>query len=104
MAAIATRARRTNLVRVLELIAVLDRSAEQALPPADWAAAERTAHQLAGSAGIFGFDGVSTLARALEPFLVEARTTGVLDPGRRVRFRQQLRRAEDELAAGQERG
>ena len=100
MATIAGQARRTNLLRVLELSASLDRLAEGSLEPADWTAAERTAHQLAGSAGTFGFDGVSALARSLERFLGESRTTGVVERDRLARAREQLSRARDQLAAG----
>ena len=104
MATIAGQARRTNLLRVLELTASLDRLAEGSLEPADWAAAERTAHQLAGSAGTFGFDGISALARSLERFLAETRTTGVVQPERLARAREQLGRGGDQLAAGPDPG
>ncbi len=100
MATIASQARRTNLVRVLELDAVLEGLAQQAPEPAGWAAAERTAHQLAGSAGIFGFDDVTALARSLESFLTETRTTGIVHPDRLARFRERLSRAANQLAGG----
>lgn len=97
---IAVQARRTNLVRVLELRAALDRAAEHRLDPAGWAAAERTAHQLAGSAGTFGFDGVTVLARSLERFLAESRVAGGAAPERLATAREQLNRAGEQLAAG----
>jgi HPt (histidine-containing phosphotransfer) domain-containing protein len=104
MATIATQARRTNLIRVLELAATLDRLVQQPLDPADWAAAERTAHQLAGSAGTFGFHDVSALARSLERFLTETRTTGVVRPDQLARAKDQLSQAGERLAAGPELG
>ncbi|GAA3694245.1 hypothetical protein GCM10022204_07570 [Microlunatus aurantiacus] len=100
LSTIASQARRTNLVRVLELTAALDRVADEQLDPAGWAAAERTAHQLAGSAGTFGFDGVTVLARSLERFLAETRTAGAAEPDRLAAARRQLDRAGEQLAAG----
>lgn len=99
MSAIAGQARRTNLTRVLELTAALDRVADQQLDPVAWAAAERTAHQLAGSAGTFGFDGVTVVARSLERFLAESRVSGTADPDRLACAREQLDRAGAMLAA-----
>ena len=72
LSTIAAQARRTNLVRAAELRAALERAASQDLDAAGWAAAERTAHQLAGSAGTFGYFGVSELARSLERLLAQA--------------------------------
>lgn len=100
MSTIAGQARRTNLTRVLELTAALDRVAEQRLDPAGWEAAERTAHQLAGSAGTFGFDGVTVVARSLERFLAESRVAGTAEPDRLAHAREQLDRAGALLAGG----
>lgn len=72
LSAIAGRARQTNLVRAAEVRAALELAASQGLDDAGWAAAERTAHQLAGSAGTFGYASASDLARSLERFLGQA--------------------------------
>jgi HPt (histidine-containing phosphotransfer) domain-containing protein len=72
LSTIAAQARRTNLVRAAEIRTALDRAEVDDLDRAGWAAAERTAHQLAGSAGTFGFAGVSEWARYLERFCAEA--------------------------------
>lgn len=89
LSAIAAQARRTNLVRAAELRAAVERAASGGLDAAGWAAAERTAHQLAGSAGTFGYAGVSELARSLERLLAHAAETDV-DP-------EQLERADSLL-------
>lgn len=72
LSAIAADARRTNLARVQQIGAALRRAAGKGLDAEGWAAVERTAHQLAGSAGTFGFAGVSERARYLERFCAEA--------------------------------
>lgn len=99
LSTIAVQARRTNLVRVAEIRSALDRAAANELDDVDWAAAERVAHQLAGSAGTFGFTGVSEQARYLERFLAEA---AARPPGieRLADARTVLDQATDQLAAG----
>lgn len=72
LATIAVQARRTNQVRIAQIRAVLDRASHQELDRGSWAAVERTAHQLAGSAGTFGFAGVSERARRLEQIFAVA--------------------------------
>lgn len=72
MASIAVQARSTNRVRIEQLRAALARAADGGLDRAGWAVLERTAHQLAGSAGTFGFADVSERARYLEQFCAEA--------------------------------
>lgn len=72
MASIAVQARRTNRVRIDQLRTALARAAEEGLDRAGWAVLERIAHQLAGSAGTFGFAGVSERARQLERLCVDA--------------------------------
>lgn len=72
LATIADQARHTNQVRIEQLRAALDRASEHGLDRASWGVAERTAHQLAGSAGTFGFVGVSERARYLEQFFADA--------------------------------
>ena len=71
LSTIAVQARRTNLVRVGHLRAALQRSADAGLDAEGWSDAERTAHQLAGSAGTFGYAAASDLARQLEAVLAE---------------------------------
>ena len=72
MRAIGARALSSNLRRVDELtVAVGLATAEGGLPALSRDAAVGTAHQLAGSAGTFGYDRVSQLARRVESFLVE---------------------------------
>jgi len=100
LSTITAQARRTNLTRTAELEAALERAADHGLDPAGWAAAERTAHQLAGSAGTFGFDGVSEIARSLEQFFADAAATGGSDPVRLAEARSQLNRASAQLADG----
>lgn len=72
LATIGGQARRTNQVRIVQLRTALEQASEQGLDRAGWATAERTAHQLAGSAGTFGFAGVSERARRLERFFADA--------------------------------
>lgn len=72
LATIAGQARRTNQVRIAQLRATLEQASTQGLDRAAWGVAERTAHQLAGSAGTFGFAGVSLRARQLEQFFGHA--------------------------------
>ncbi|MFT4167441.1 MAG: Hpt domain-containing protein [Microlunatus sp.] len=72
LATIAGQARRTNQGRIEQLRVALERASEDGLDRAGWAVAERTAHQLAGSAGTFGFAGVSERARQLEQLFADA--------------------------------
>ena len=100
MSTITAQARRTNLTRATDLGAALDEAAQRGLDAAGWAAAERTAHQLAGSAGTFGFDGVSEIARSLERFFAESGAAGSSDPLRLAEARSQLHLAREQLAEG----
>jgi len=100
MSSIAAQARRTNLTRTADLGAALDVAADRGLDAVGWADAERTAHQLAGSAGTFGFDVVSELARSLERFCADASAAGSPDPVRLAEARAQLDRASEQLADG----
>ena len=99
LSAIAAQARRTNLVRAAELRAALDRAASEGLDAADWAAAERTAHQLAGSAGTFGYAAVSELARSLERLLAQAGISGASSLPQLERAGALLDQVGDQLAA-----
>ena len=102
LSTITAQARRTNLTRTADLVVALDAAADRGLDPAGWAAAERTAHQLAGSAGTFGFAGVSEIARSLERFCAESGAAGGSDPGRLAEARVLLSRANDQLTEGGE--
>jgi HPt (histidine-containing phosphotransfer) domain-containing protein len=97
LSTITAQARRTNLTRTADLGAALDDAAGRGLDAAGWAAAERTAHQLAGSAGTFGFAGVSEIARSLERFFAESGAAGSSDPVRLAEARSLLSRASDQL-------
>jgi HPt (histidine-containing phosphotransfer) domain-containing protein len=100
LSTITAEARRTNLTRTADLGATLDEASDRGLDPEGWADAERTAHQLAGSAGTFGFDEVSEIGRLLERFCAEASVTGGSDPVRLAEARLQLERASSQLADG----
>jgi HPt (histidine-containing phosphotransfer) domain-containing protein len=100
MSSIAAQARRTNLTRTADLAAALEVAGDRGLGPAGWAEAERTAHQLAGSAGTFGFDVVSEIARSLERFCADASVAGGPDPVRLAEARALLDQASAELADG----
>lgn len=100
MSTITAQARRTNLARATDLGAALDEAAQRGLDAAGWAAAERTAHQIAGSAGTFGFDGVSVIARSLERFCAEAGAAGASNPLGLTEARVQLQLAREQLAEG----
>jgi len=69
---IGDHARTVNLTRAAGLSAALDRAETGQLPNAGRSAAAELAHQLLGSAGTFGFSGVSDLAAELERFFREA--------------------------------
>ena len=104
MSTITAQARRTNLTRTADLGAALDQAAARGLDAAGWAAAERTAHQIAGSAGTFGFDGVSEIARSLERFCAESGAAGSPDPLLLAEARARLHQASDQLSRGIVRG
>ena len=72
LSTISAQARQTNVVRARDLRTALVRARTGELDAAGWAAAQQTAHQLAGSAGTFGYAGVSELARSLEQLLAGA--------------------------------
>lgn len=69
LSAITAQARRTNVDRAGDLRTAVDRARAGELDAAGWTAAEQTAHQLAGSAGTFGYARVSDLARTVEQLL-----------------------------------
>jgi HPt (histidine-containing phosphotransfer) domain-containing protein len=100
LSTITAQARRTNLSRIAALGTALDQAAARGLDVSGWADAERTAHQLAGSAGTFGFTGVSEIARTLERFCAESATTGGPGPIPLSEARSLLNRALDQLTAG----
>jgi HPt (histidine-containing phosphotransfer) domain-containing protein len=100
LSTITAEARRTNLTRTADLGATLDEASDRGLDPEGWADAERTAHQLAGSAGTFGFEGVSEIARSLEHFFADAAAAGGSDPARLAEAREQLDRASAQLTDG----
>lgn len=77
---IAAQARRTNLVRAAEIRAALEAATSQGLDRNGWVVAERIAHQLAGSAGTFGYAAASDLARTLERRLGQLTQAGVPRP------------------------
>ena len=97
-ATIASRARRTNLVRAAAIAATFDAAESGELDRLRWVGAERTAHQLAGSAGTFGFSEVSELASVLETFLHEAADSGAASPARLAEARRWLAELTDQLA------
>lgn len=69
LSSIAVQARRTNQSRAADIRQALRLSTGGTVDANGWAAAERTAHQLAGSAGTFGYATASDLARELEALL-----------------------------------
>jgi HPt (histidine-containing phosphotransfer) domain-containing protein len=71
LSTIAAQARRTNLVRAAEIRAALEHAGTAGLSGDGWGAAQRSAHQLAGSAGTFGYGRASELARSLEQQLAQ---------------------------------
>jgi HPt (histidine-containing phosphotransfer) domain-containing protein len=68
---IAEQARHTNLQRIEELSRLASVAASGSLSEHEGAAAADTAHQLVGSAGTFGFEQVSQLARRVEGYFVK---------------------------------
>jgi HPt (histidine-containing phosphotransfer) domain-containing protein len=63
---IGARARQTNRARAAVIAAALDAWQRGSLGEEERTAAQRAAHQLAGSAGTFGYPGASAPARDLE--------------------------------------
>lgn len=103
LSTIAVQARRTNLVRAADIRRALQQSSEAGLDADGWAAAERTAHQLAGSAGTFGYLGASDLARRLETLLAGfAEAGGTPDADRLAQACELLDRLGEQLAADPE--
>lgn len=98
--AMARRARETNLIRVGEIGAALELAASDQLDGAGWATAEQTAHQLAGSAGTFGYATASDVARTLEQLLGRAGAAGraSTEPAELDRARLLLDQLVDQLA------
>ena len=78
LSTIAAQARRTNLVRAAEIRAALEHAGTAGLSGDGWGAAQRSAHQLAGSAGTFGYGRASELARSLEQHLAQLISSGVI--------------------------
>ncbi len=71
---IAAQAKLTNEARVRELSAAIDRLTYGTLTEDERADAAAVAHKLAGSAGTFGYRGVSETASLLEAWLVADRS------------------------------
>lgn len=71
---IADHARTVNLERAAGLAEALEQAVSGLLPAEGWDAAVELAHQLVGSAGTFGFAGVSDLASHLQAFFSRAET------------------------------
>lgn len=76
-AEIADRARDRNRARSRELASWVDLARERELSDQERAVAAEVAHQLAGSAGTFGYLRTTEIARELEQLLAPAET--VLD-------------------------
>lgn len=72
---IGLRARQSNQLRVDQLSEALAATAHGSLTSAERQRAIDAAHQLIGSAGTFGYDRVSQLARQLELFFLESAAT-----------------------------
>lgn len=92
---IGDHARTVNLTRAAGLSAALDRAATGPLPEAGRCRAVDLAHQLVGSAGTFGFSGVSDLASKLEDFFNESD----FDPEGVAAARQQIHALLEQLSA-----
>lgn len=92
---IGDHARTVNRSRAAGLSTALDRAATGQLSEAGRGAAAELAHQLVGSAGTFGFSGVSHLASELEQFFLEAEFAA----GRVALARDQLIALLEQLAA-----
>lgn len=96
LSTIADQARRTNLARAAELRTALGQAAA-GLDDSGWEAAERTAHQLAGSAGTFGFASVSERARLLERYFADGAAL-TLEPTRLAEASAVLSQLTEQLA------
>ena len=68
---IFARARERNLGRANELAGWVTLGEERRLTPDDRAEAKEVAHQLAGSAGTFGYQAATELAREIEQLFAE---------------------------------
>ncbi len=98
MLLIGARALTSNLRRVEELTATVTlATTDGALSDPCRDGAVSVAHQLAGSAGTFGFERVSILARQVERFLLERTFT---DQPRCLAVAQDLRVMREVLLAG----
>lgn len=73
MAGFRDRARATNLTRVAVIVEALQAMHDGPLPEDVRLTARAAAHSLVGSAGTFGFDRASELARDLESLLDDVR-------------------------------
>lgn len=92
---IADHARTVNLERAAGLSRAVEQVASGRPPDQGWDAAADLAHQLVGSAGTFGFVGVSDLASELESFFASAD----VDPPRVALARAQIRSLVAQLSA-----
>ena len=93
---IGKRARAVNLDRARRLTELLDRAAGNALDEDERTEAQTLAHQIVGSAGTFGFAGVSELAVEVEDYF----TRVVPDERRLARVRQAVAEVVEQLAPG----
>lgn len=75
---ISAQAQETNRIRVDALAAAILRSDPAGLSPDDRQHAKDLAHQIAGSAGTFGFDLASEVARQVEQLLLREPDGGQL--------------------------
>lgn len=95
---IGARALTSNLRRVDELTMTVNLlTSEGGLPEGSRDNAMTVAHQLAGSAGTFGYERVSHLARQVERFLLEQ---SFADPRQCLEVAQDLVLAREDLLAG----
>jgi HPt (histidine-containing phosphotransfer) domain-containing protein len=94
---IGGHARSANLSRADRLSEALAAVAAGSLDESARREATEVAHQLVGSAGTFGFPEASQLAGEIERYFVEA---DLGDPVRLATARDQVRRVQEELAAG----
>ncbi len=77
---ISAQAKHTNEGRVRELSAAIDRLSAGTGTDDERAEAVDVAHKLAGSAGTFGYGGVSETARELESWLASGGVVGTEQP------------------------
>lgn len=95
---IAQNARESNLRRAAALSAAIAAAEDGRLDARSCAQAKEIAHQVAGSAGTFGFADVSLLAKDLETFFVRWTTA---EAGNVHQAREQLDAIEAQLREGQ---